>query len=149
MSLEGIVLKKLIILSSLLLLVGCNTIPNRELNWQGLHLIDVLQTSNAAGNDTCYEEVNPLTRGLIGAKPHKDKVYIWGVLWGLGHVIVTKAVDESKIPKWLKTTFHVLDFTGKGLTISSNHNDGIRVWGDNTPPEDPDLHICEEQMGNF
>lgn len=125
------------IFASLLLsscLVGCESVPfndSLEYAWQGMHVIDVLQTANGtAANPVCHSEGNALTRGLIGKHPSKDDVYKWGIGSAITHFFLFKFVDRYFNGGEVNIALRFIDTGSKLLTINSNHANGIRIRGD-------------------
>lgn len=138
-------MKYIHILLILLSLSGCSSTQTKT-TWNGMHFTDVLQTANSAADDPCYEEVNFITRKIIGEKPSRDKVYIWGALWAVGYHFTYDAVHGSKAPKWLKNTFDVLSVGGLAINIGNNYKNGVRIEGKNTSGDDPLRKICHDSI---
>lgn len=125
------------------LLAACESMSPYEEAWQIMHLVDVAQTLNGPASDSCYTEQNPVTRSMIGSRPHRDAVLAWGAGMAVAHYLAGRWLDNSNWPDGLKAMLRSIDVGYKGVVISTNHADGIRPFGDNascvSPPTlDPD-----------
>ena len=111
---------------------GCESLnlSREEATWQALHAVDVAQTVSAA-NDPCYIEDAWVTQQLIGEQPSTGEVLLWGAGMAVGHAVVTHLLETQGAPKWLQKTWSYATIGGTGLAIATNHNEGIRVFGDN------------------
>ena len=109
-----------------------------EKTFQTLHAIDFLQTYNAT-DDSCYFEADPITQRLIGRDPSPGEVVLWGVGVAVLHHWVSREMRENGVPKWAQTTFDLLTIGGTGYTVASNHENGVRMFGDNQPVPGCDL----------
>lgn len=114
------------------LLGGCQTMDNQELAWQALHAVDVAQTLNAAG-DPCYREEAWLTKRLIGEQPNDAEVVAWGVATAVVHAWVSYNLEEHGAPRWLQKVWDLGTLGHTTYAISSNHDAGVRPFGDNRP----------------
>ena len=119
------------------LLTGCESMSPYEEAWQVMHLADVAMTINGPASDPCYREQNAVTRSLIGSRPHRDAVLAWGAGMAVAHYFAGRWLDNSDWPEGVKTVIRSIDLGYKGVTISNNHNAGIRLFGDNTPCAPP------------
>ncbi len=127
-------------------LSGCASMTNKEMVWQGLHAIDVLQTIDGPAYDPCKMEINPITQKFLGEHPSTEQVLLWGVLWGTAHWKITDWVDNSKLPNWFKITYNIIDFGGKTITIINNEKNGTRL-GRKNAASDPLNEICYQELG--
>lgn len=120
--------------SGTVLSAGCQSLDlsGEEITWQTLHAIDVAQTLSAA-DDPCYVEDAVITRSLIGSQPSQGEVLLWGAGMAVGHAWVTGLLEEHGAPVWLRRTWSYATITGTGIAIASNHDEGVRVFGDNKP----------------
>lgn len=98
-----------------------------EAAWQALHVVDVLQTASGAGDSWCYEEVDKMTRLIIGERPTKDRVYKWGVASAVAHYAVLKAIEGTRFEKPIR----VFDMVVKVKVVRGNHSQGVRMHGRN------------------
>jgi hypothetical protein len=115
-----------------LLAGGCQSMrmDQEELTWQALHAVDVAQTLNAA-NDPCYREEDWLTKRMIGEQPSDGSVLLWGVGTAVLHKVVGDYLDRRDAPGWVQKMWDYGSISHKGLTVMSNHSNGVRPWGDN------------------
>ncbi|MEQ9005182.1 MAG: hypothetical protein RIE74_16610 [Pseudomonadales bacterium] len=121
-----------LLLAVLGLLGGCQTMDNQELAWQALHAVDVAQTLNAAG-DPCYREEAWLTKRLIGEQPNDAEVVAWGVATAVVHAWVSYNLEEHGAPRWLQKVWDLGTLGHTTYAIISNHDAGVRPFGDNRP----------------
>ncbi len=110
---------------------GCASLdmPRSEIAWQTLHAVDAAQTLSIA-RDPCYIESDPLTRAVIGERPSTAEVAAWAIGSAVIHAAVSNKL-ERHAPGWVTTVWHSLSLGSKGLTIASNHAEGVRITGDN------------------
>ena len=123
-------LRALLVLPAALLLAGCQSMDSEELTWQALHAVDVAQTLSAA-DDPCYEEEAWLTRRIIGRQPSDAEVMAWGVGTAVGHAFVSSSLERMEAPGWVQKLWSYATISHTGLTIASNHDEGVRIFGSN------------------
>ena len=122
--------KFLVIMPLLTLTFGCQSVDRQELAWQGLHVVDVAQTLNAA-SDPCYEETAWLTEKIIGKQPSDAEVLAWGVGTALVHMWVANQLERRNAPRWLQMTWSLGTIGSTGYAVVDNHQNGVRPWGNN------------------
>ena len=115
---------------------GCQSLnlSNEEVAWQTLHMVDVAQTVSAA-KDPCYIEDAWITQRLIGQQPSAGEVLLWGAGIAVGHAWVSHQLEDRGAPGWVRKTWSYATLTSTGLTVVSNHAEGVRAIGDNDPVE--------------
>jgi hypothetical protein len=118
-------------------LIGCNTIRgNTELVWQAGNIVDLGQTIHMASAPKCFKEINPVTRTIIGEHPSTGEVVGIFIVYGAGHALISKAIQErveetnKKSWKALEVIWHALSLGTKGNTIKDNHAEGLRPFSD-------------------
>ncbi|MEZ5558656.1 MAG: hypothetical protein R3E86_08970 [Pseudomonadales bacterium] len=111
---------------------GCASMDRDEATWLALHSMDVAQTLNAA-SDPCYEETAWLTSRLIGNQPSDAEVLAWGVGTAVAHAWIGRVLEEQGAPRWVQKAWDVTTISYTTYTISQNHADGVRPFGDNQP----------------
>jgi len=111
---------------------GCQSLDfsAEEIAWQTLHAVDVAQTLSAS-KDPCYVEDAFITRQIIGEQPSSTEVVLWGAGMAVGHAWVSQLLVNQDAPRWLQKTWSYATITGTGLAITTNRNEGIRLFGDN------------------
>ncbi len=116
----------------LVLLSGCESLElsREELIWQGVHAMDIAQTLNAA-DDPCYKESAYITQRLIGEQPSDAEVMAWGIGTAIGHAVITQALERLDAPGWVQTLWAYGTISHTAFAVASNHDEGIRMWGDN------------------
>jgi hypothetical protein len=114
---------------------GCQSMDREEMVWQGLHVIDVAQTLNAA-SDPCYKETAWLTKRLIGEQPSDAEVIGWGVGTAIVHWWVARELERRDAPRWLQASWSLGTIGTTGYTIVDNHRNGVRPWGNNLDHDD-------------
>lgn len=113
-------MKVLILVILLSCCYGCTVSNVRD----GMHIVDIAQTYQIAKNHNCYQEINPITRTLLGKKPKAEAVLIWGIA---SHFI-NKEVEKVMTKKFGKKAmnvyigFHMLE---KGSNIKNNFDIGL------------------------
>jgi len=81
--------------------IGCASAPmrppdiQRELAWQGLHVVDIVQTLSVNDSEQLCE-LNP----LLGRNPGDDSVLVFGGVMALVHYGVTKLLPVRYRPRW-------------------------------------------------
>lgn len=114
---------------------GCANMSTQEKAWQVLHAIDIAQTIDGPARDLCFREDTFPTEQLIGKKPSTEAVLVWGLATSVGHYYLDQWLQHTeRVPDWVKNTFRTLDIGVKGMTISSNHERGIRLFRENNCP---------------
>ena len=129
------------------LLGGCASLDNMsrgEKTWQALHVIDTLQTLNAA-NDPCYRESNGLTASLIGEQPSSGEVLAWGVGSAILHAGVSHLLEKHEAPRWVQIGWDVISIGTVMHTIARNHTEGIRPWGNNVSVGNGNDHLVNPE----
>lgn len=123
--------KPLVVLSSLVL-SGCALVPENNLDrtWQALHIIDAAQTMSL-NSDPCLEEINPMTRTLIGKEPSDEEVIAWYIGTAVGHYFIGQALDRWWNEK-AGNTWRAITVGAVGYTVVNNHQLGMRPFGNNT-----------------
>ncbi len=116
------------------LLMGCESMPRHERAWLAVHAVDTLQTYNAA-SDPCFEEVDPMTRSLIGAQPSESDVLKWSVGTALVHLGVSHTLRRIDAPRWLQNGWQAVTIANSAHAVLNNHHAGIRPWGSNRAPQ--------------
>lgn len=128
-----------------------------EYAWQALNVVDYGQTvhvSNSKRTDAqmdtwqrrnftvdrhCYEEANPATRALIGARPSQSSVALSSLAYALGHYYVSTWLErrdtlnefgEHNSPWYIaNVVWHTVGLATKAVTVVNNHSIGLRVGG--------------------
>lgn len=113
--------------------VGCSTM-HREAAWLTLHAVDVAQTINGPAQDPCFEEVDNLTRSLIGAHPSTGEALAWGAGVALIHAGVTWSLERANAPGWLQIGWQAVTIVNTSYSLVNNHREGIRPFGSNDCP---------------
>lgn len=113
---------------------GCASIPPEEIAWQTAHLVDGLQTYHGPASDPCFVEGDPLTRSVIGESPSKSDVAGYFATTAALHYLASRWFEQTDLvsAKW-KHAVRGLDFALKVYVVTDNHQEGIRVAGDNHP----------------
>ena len=109
---------------------GCQSMDREEIAWQALHAVDVAQTMSAA-RDPCYREAAWLTRSIIGEQPSEAEVLVWGVGTAIIHRWVGLALERRDAPRWVRVAWDLGTIGYTGYTVVDNHQNGVRIWGDN------------------
>ena len=108
--------------------LGCSNVSTWEYSWQAMHLIDVAQTYHAIGEHPhCFEELDPLTKNVMGKHPSKSDILQWGIASSIVHIFLGKWVDKKfkKSGKYIRS----VDTAYKLGTIVGNHSRGLYVDG--------------------
>lgn len=114
-------------------LAGCTALQTpEELAWQSLHVVDALQTRDAA-RDPCYREGYALTRELIGERPSSADVAVWTVGMSALHAGVTELLLQHEHPRLAKLWSYVT-LGEKAYAVGHNYSIGIRIGGANKTP---------------
>jgi len=127
----------------LLILIGCESTPQHELVWQGLHVVDVLQTLNGPASDICYKEGNSATVAMIGEHPSRQSLIGWAVGGAVIHWGVSKLLDHYA-PAWTLTTWQAVSIADTSTGIYQNNQLGIKLWGDNNHSQLGPNNICRQ-----
>lgn len=126
--------KFLVVVPLLVAGLGCQSMDREEVVWQGLHVVDVAQTLNAA-SDPCYEETAWLTQRIIGKQPSDAEVVAWGVGTAVVHWWVARELERRDAPRWLQATWSLGTIGSTGYAVVDNHRNGVRPWGNNLDHE--------------
>lgn len=155
-------MKAILVCALVVLLSGCAA--NRgsmsaQVAWQAMNVVDMGQTVHIArskrtdkqmaawfnqgmtANRYCFEEVNPLTRALIGKHPSEAEVIGSSLLWAAGHALVSRWLDRrtdaafaSDSPNrgaWYvgRIAFHGVMLGSKAWQIGHNNSIGLKPFG--------------------
>lgn len=98
-----------------------------EATWQGLNVVDMLQTVQIAKNPKCYQEVGQL--GVLGNHPSTAQVYAGLALFSVLHYVIAKGIDhlvvENKDYMVLQRVYQYSNILYKGYIIQQNASYGI------------------------
>lgn len=121
---------KILVLSLLCLLSGCTALQlPEERAWQTLHLVDALQTHDAA-SDGCHRESHPVTQTLIGEQPSPGRVIAWAGASAVFHAMVTELLLGNEHPR-LARWWNYLTIADSAYAIGHNYSIGIRIGAPN------------------
>lgn len=121
------------LMAVIVMMSGCSSISRQEVAWQTLHAVDVAQTLSIA-RDPCYRESNALTSQLIGEQPSTGEVVAWGVGSALLHAGVSHLLDKHEAPRWIRIGWDAITIGAVTHTVVNNHQEGVRLFGDNVTP---------------
>ena len=98
-----------------------------EMVWQGLHLVDALQTINIH-DDPCYFETNPYMVDLVGIDAEPGKVAAWWLGKSFIHAAITREIEESSLPNWFGTVWQAITIVDEVDSVYGNHDIGLRPY---------------------
>lgn len=113
-------------------MAGCSAVQREEIAWQTLHAVDVAQTLKIAGDD-CYQESGFITRDIIGNNPNRQQVMGWAIGTAAAHAAVTFLLEKAEAPRWVRKGWQITTISATAHAVVNNHNEGLRVFGDNEP----------------
>lgn len=122
-----------IILLFVYLLSGCAAmLPKTPGEWafQAANGMDMLQTINH-GSDPCYVETNGFTNSILGDNPGTGETIAFFFAVSAIHRAISWELQEQDVPKWVQRTWEAVTFVPKAYTVYDNHQNGVRMWGDN------------------
>jgi uncharacterized membrane protein len=155
-------MKTFLLCVAAVLMTACATTPGTrtaQTAWQAMNVIDMGQTlhiARSARTDEqmaawaakdftvdryCYQEVNPITRAIIGKHPSQKEAVISSALWAIGHAVATRWLDKrteqafaTESPNrgaWYvgRISFHAFTLGTKAWQINHNNNFGIKPFG--------------------
>jgi hypothetical protein len=97
--------------------------------YMAVHAIDILQTMQH-GPNPCYGEVDPITRRLIGRDPSPGRVFVWGLARGALAHYEFQFINNSNLPKWLRTTLKWYNTAVRFEIVENNYQLGLTLYGD-------------------
>jgi hypothetical protein len=125
----------LVLLIACLALGGCADLPQfnqgAEATFQAVNLVDIMQSVHGAASDSCYREVEPITRALIGSQPSSTAVVVEGVGYGLVHYGITQWLT-SHGHDHIAAAWEVVTLGGSAYSVGHNYQIGIRIGAPNT-----------------
>ena len=72
-----------------------------------------------------------MTKRLIGEQPSDASVVLWGLGTAIAHKLVSDLLEKKDAPKWMQKMWDVGTISHTGYAVVSNHQSGVRPWGDN------------------
>lgn len=99
--------------------------PREEYAWQGLHLIDSLQTVQIARNE-CFHEDGFGTEQLIGERPNMSGAIAWGVGAALAHFGISKYLEHHGA-RWIYVGWQSVTIARSSYYVRDNFEKGIGV----------------------
>lgn len=127
--------KTRIILLLCLGLLGCADIKqfNRgaEATYQAVHIVDMVQTVHGPASDSCYAEVDPISRAVVGPHPSQATDIAWGFSESLIHYGVHRFLAGHE---WnvADTVWQALTIGAASQAVVRNYQIGIRIGAPNT-----------------
>lgn len=114
----------------LFMLTGCAALGRTdEKVWQGLHVVDAIQTDRIVGN-SCYQEGHALTRSIVGTEPTHARVAAWAIGGAVVHAGVTEALIDADLPR-AATAWEWLSLADTGYSIEQGWKVGVRIGSPN------------------
>ena len=107
-----------------LCLCGCAEIPREEYAYQGIHLVDTLQTIQIARSD-CFSERDDRYAWAIGEHPSVAGAVAWGVALAAGHGLITVWMRDHDWPRWAQQSWQAISFGGAVYDVKNNFDQGI------------------------
>lgn len=117
----------------LLLLSGCSAMKPRTAGEWAFHTanaMDMLQTINH-GSDPCYVETNHVTRSILGDNPGTGESIAFFLAVSAVHRAISWELQEQGVPNWVQRTWEAITFGPKAYVVYDNHQNGVRMFGDN------------------
>jgi hypothetical protein len=110
------------VLSIISLTCRAEELPTLEYVYQGLNVVDTLQTIQVAKHPDEYRELNP----FIGSHPSDAKVIGAGAVFGIGHALLTNYFQEKYSPEFVKK-WEYISIGVKASVVTHNYIIGVRI----------------------
>lgn len=114
-----------------LLCTGCSTVPAVEYAWQGLALVDTLQTVTVAQSPTCLYETDARAAALYGSPhPAESRVLFTNGALAVLHLGIATWLDANDWTTALRI-FEGISFAYSGQAVIHNTRMGIGLAAGN------------------
>jgi hypothetical protein len=116
-------MKKILFVILFLISFACRAeeLPTLEYAFQGLNVIDTLQTIEISKNRN-FHELNP----LLSYHPSKKEAIEAGVAFGLTHALATSYLQSKYSPEFVRN-WEYGSLAIKGFVVAHNYAIGIRI----------------------
>jgi hypothetical protein len=122
--------RRVALVLALLALTGCASIPKHEQVFHALNALDQAQSVHAISRD-CFQEVDPITRDLLGAKPFSGEFVAYGAAIATGYHYWNRYAEANDISPRVRFAVHAVALGAKVFIVARNHERGMRPWGRN------------------
>ena len=100
-------------------LSGCQNMTTDEKAYYVAHTLDIVQTQRH-GQSACFEEVNPLLRGAIGAHPNTGETIAFMTLFGVAHRQISVSLRNRGAPEWAQWAWQTVTWSTTAGAVKLN-----------------------------